>query len=90
MRDANVVTLYKYKGDRRDYNNYRGITLLSVVWKVFARVALTRLHILTERTLSGSQGGLITGRSTLDILFSVRQLHDKLSRTKKATVYCFV
>ena len=89
MRDANVVTLYTYKGDRRDCNNYRGITLLSVVWKVFARVALTRLHILAERTRPESQGGLRKGRSTLDILFSVRQLQDKLSRTKKATVYCF-
>ena len=89
MRNANVVTVYKNKGDRRDCNSYRGITLLSVVWKVFARVALTRLHILAERTLPESHGGFRTGRSTVDMIFSVRQLQEKLSRTKKATVYCF-
>ena len=41
MRDANVVTLYKNKGDRS--NNYRGIYLLSTVGKVFAPVVLKRL-----------------------------------------------
>ena len=31
MPDANIVTLYKNKGDRSGCNNYRGISLLSVV-----------------------------------------------------------
>ena len=43
MRDANVVTLYKSKGDRSDCKNHRGIFLLSIVGKVFTRVVLERL-----------------------------------------------
>ena len=31
MRDANIVTPYKHKGERSDCNNYRGISILSVV-----------------------------------------------------------
>ena len=40
MRDANIVTLYKNKGARRACNNYQGISLLSIVIKLFARVVL--------------------------------------------------
>ncbi|KAG6933589.1 hypothetical protein G0U57_018928, partial [Chelydra serpentina] len=49
MRDANIVTLYKNKGDRSNCNNYRGISLLSVMGKVFARVILNRLQKLADR-----------------------------------------
>ena len=37
MRDAKIVTLYKNKGDGGDGNNYRGLSLLSVAGKIFAR-----------------------------------------------------
>ena len=69
MLIKNIVTLYKNKGDRSDCNNYRGISLLIVVGKVFARVALTKLQILTGRTLPESQCGFRPGRSTIDIRY---------------------
>ena len=83
VRYANIVTLYKNKGDRSDCNNYRGISLLSVVGKVFARVVLTKLQMLAERTLPESQNEKI--HNIHDILCST--VARELSRTKKATVY---
>ena len=49
MRDAKIITLFKNKGERSDCNNYRGIFLLSVTGKVFAKVILIRLQKLAER-----------------------------------------
>ena len=55
MRDANIVTLYKNKGDSGDCNNYRGISLLNIVGKLFAKVVLMKLQIwLRESTQSFS------------------------------------
>ena len=53
MRDANIVTLYKNKGDRGDCNNYRGISLLNIIDKLFAKVVLMKLQYwLKESTQS--------------------------------------
>ena len=41
-REGLIVNLFK-KGDREDPGNYRGITLLSVVGKVFCKVLDNRL-----------------------------------------------
>ena len=49
MRDSKIITIYKNKGERIDCNNYRGISLRSIVAKVFARVILIRLQKLAER-----------------------------------------
>ncbi|XP_072179816.1 uncharacterized protein [Diadema setosum] len=54
MRDAKIAPLYKNKDDKSDCNNYRGISLLSVVGKLFARVVLMRLQKLAERVYTES------------------------------------
>ena len=41
-RDGLIVNIFK-KGDREDPSNYRGITLLSVVGKVFCKILNNRL-----------------------------------------------
>ena len=57
MRDAKIITLYKNKGERSDCNNYRGIALLSIVGKVYARVLLIHLQRLAEHIYPESQCG---------------------------------
>ena len=77
IRNANIVTLYKNKGDRRDCNNYRGILQLSIVGKAFARVLLKRLQLLADGIYPESQCGFRANRSTVDMIFSLRQLQEK-------------
>ena len=86
MRDSKIITLYKNKGKRNDCNNYRGISLLSIVGKVFARVILIRLQKLAERIYPESQCGFRAERSTIDMVFSLRQLQEK-SREQHMPLY---
>lgn len=90
MRNANIITLYKNKGDKGDCNNYRGISLLSIAGKAFARVLLCRLQVLAERILPESQCGFRSKRSTIDMIFSLRQLQEKCREQQKPLLMAFV
>ena len=90
MRDAKLVNLYKNKGDRSDCNNYRRISLLSIVGKVFARVVLARLRKLAELIYPESQCGFRAERSIVDKIFSIRQLQEKCKEQQKPLYVAFI
>ena len=90
MRDAKIITLYKNKGERSDCNNYRGISLLSIVGKAFARVILNRLQLLAERVYPEAQCGFRAARSTIDMVFSVRQLQEKCREQGQPLYLAFI
>ena len=89
MRDAKIVILYKNKGDRSD-NYYRGISLLSIVGKLYARVVLMRLQKLAKRVYPESKCGFRAERSTVDMIFSLRQLQKKCREQQKSLNVAFV
>ena len=71
-----IFPLYK-DGDNRDPLNYRGITLLSIVGKVYNRVLTERLTQFAEREGGGiveEQGGFRPGRGTEDQLFVLTEI----------------
>lgn len=90
MKDANIVTLYKGKGDRGDCNNYRGISLLSIAGKALAKVILKRLEILSDRVYPESQCGFRAGRSTMDMIFTLRQIQEKCREQQLPLFTAFV
>ena len=79
FRDANIIHLYKNKGDRLCCDNHRGISLLSIAGKILARLIINRLtkHIETIGLIPESQCGFRAGRGTADMSFAVRQLQEK-------------
>ena len=76
--DAVIFTLYKNKGKKSDCFNYRGITLLSIAGKIFARVLLNRLvPMIAEDHLPETQCGFRANRATIDMVFVLKQLQEK-------------
>ena len=49
---ACMVPLYKGKGDMYECSNFRGISLLSVVGKVYGRVLINRIRDKTENVIA--------------------------------------
>ena len=88
FRDANIITIFK-KGDRENCNNYRGISLLSIASKIFARILLDRLLILAEDVLPESQCGFRPSRGTIDMVFCARQLQEKSLEQQKPAMFIF-
>ena len=56
-RIACIVPLYKRRGDKCECNNSRGISLLSVVGKLFGRVLIKRVRAGTECAIGEEQCG---------------------------------
>ena len=63
--NANTILLYK-KGDRTDLKNYRPISLLSHLYKLFTKILTNRLKTKLEKVEDGEQAGFKTGFSTIE------------------------
>ena len=82
--DPNITILFK-KGDRSQCGNYRGISLLSVVGKVFPDILLQRLN-----TIAQSQSGYHCGQSTVDGIFTLGQVMEKTREQRRNLYITFV
>lgn len=84
-----IVPVFK-KGDRRSCTNYRGVSLISHVVKVYSRVLANRLQAVSEEALVESQAGFRPMRSTMDQTFVLRQLFEKRREYNQDTYLAFI
>lgn len=84
-----VVPLFK-KGDRRVCSNYRGITLLSLPGKVYARVLERRIRPIVEPRIQEEQCGFRPGRGTLDQLYTLYRVLEGSWEFAQPVHMCFV
>lgn len=71
-----ICSIHK-KGDKLVCENYRGISLLCTSYKVFSKILEHRLKPYAENIVGEYQVGFRPGRSTIDQLFTVKQVLDK-------------
>ena len=65
------------KGDRKQYTNYRGITLLSLPGKVYAKCLERKCRKIVETKLEDGQCSFRPGRSTTDQIFTLKKTFEK-------------
>jgi len=65
------------KSDKTDCQNYRGISLLSVIYKVFAKILAKMLSPYAEQIIGDYQCGFRRDRSTKDQMFALTSILGK-------------
>lgn len=78
------------KGDKLACNNYRGITLLNVAYKIFSNILHSRLSVYIEERLGEYQAGFRPNRSTCDQIFAIRQAMEKAYEFQTDLHFIFV
>ena len=87
-----VITLLYKDGDKRDPLNYRGITLLSVVGKVFMRMVNNRLaqHCEAQVLQVDEQAGFRKGRCCADQIFILSEVLAQRRQANQKVAACFI
>ena len=87
-----IIPIYKGKGDREQCDNYRGITLLSCLGKLFTSILNNRLtsYIEDNDILLANQTGFRKNHSTLDNCFVLKSLIDLFFNSRKRLFVAFV
>ena len=87
---AVIIPIWKKKGNKRDSNTYRGISLLSHVGKMYAKILEQRARHKADPLLSETQMGFMKGRGCTDAIFTLRQLSEKTIEYNKELNIIFV
>ena len=85
-----VVVLFFKKGDNTLLKNYRPISLLSHVYKLFSRVVTNRLARRFDEFQPPEQAGFRKGYSTVDHIHTLRQIVQKTEEYNLPLCLAFV
>ena len=84
-----IIPIFK-KGDRKQCTNYKGISLLSLPGKVYAKCFERKCREIVESKLEDGQCGFWPGRSTTDQILTLKQIFEKFWEYGKDLFACFV
>lgn len=75
-KNSIICPMYK-KGDKQACENYRGIALLDVVYKILARIIRKKLNHYQNQIVGEYQGGFKEGRGTTEQIFILKMIMNK-------------
>ena len=91
---GNIIPIYKNKGSKNEPANYRPITLLSCIGKLFTSIINTSLRLTNfledNRILNETQSGFRKEYSTVDNIMTLYSLIEYYKSKKQNLFCCFV
>jgi hypothetical protein len=88
LRRSILVPIFKNKEDAQSCTNYRGIKLMSHTIKLCERIIEHRLRGVTNVT--ENQFGFMSERSTMEMIFLIRQFMERCREQKKYLYMIFI
>lgn len=85
-----TITLLHKKGIRDDLNNYRPISLMTNMYKIFSKLILNRLARPLDEQQPREQAGFRKNYSTIDHIHVVTQVIEKVKEYRKTLYICFI
>lgn len=86
---STIVLLHK-KGDKNEINNYRPISLMSNLYKIFSKILLGRITKQLEENQQKEQAGFRADFSTIDHIHVVKQIIEKMNEYGQEYYMAFV
>lgn len=87
--EANIILLYK-KGDPKNIGNYRPISLLPSLYKLFSTVIKTRISKTLETKQPVEQAGFRKGFSTIDHIHTIELIIEKYQEHQRTLYITFI
>lgn len=88
-KESIISSVFK-KGDRKDPNNYRGISVTATISRLWGKIVQKRIRKEVENRIGEDQSGFIAGRSCVDNLFILQQLTEKMKSRDKEVHVTFI
>jgi hypothetical protein len=88
-QNGSIVKVPK-KGNLADCNNWRGITLLSIPSKIFAKIMIRRLEPALDKILRKEQAGFRRGRGCSDHICALRNIIEQCTEWQRELYVNFI
>ena len=88
--NLSIVCPILKKGDPLNCTNYRRISLLNIAYKIFSAVICERLKPIVNNLIGAYQYGFKPGKSTVDQIFTLREILKKTQEHQIDTHHLFI
>ncbi|GBP13562.1 LINE-1 retrotransposable element ORF2 protein [Eumeta japonica] len=86
---SHIILIHK-KGQKDDIGNYRPISLMSNIYKIFFKIILNRISNTLDENQPKEQAGFRKNFSTIDHIHTVKQIMEKYNEYNKPLYMAFV
>ena len=87
---TSIITLLHKKGPRNNLNNYRPISLISNMYKLFSKIITRRITKVLDENQPIEQAGFRSGYSTADHLQTINQVMEKVEEFNLKLYIAFI